>query len=73
MKWTGGLTLEEISNRNIQRIINWHKWFAWYPVTIGITLSGCKIKVWWEYVECRAIRAYYGKYYGWDWKYRELK
>jgi len=29
----------------------WHRWFAWYPIKIGITNDGHHIKLWLEYVE----------------------
>jgi len=54
---------------------NWHKWFAWYPITIGES-DGRKIKLWLEYVERRgnlqlcANPFCYQDYYIYKWEYR---
>ena len=72
MKWINGETW--LSKK--RRLENWHKWFAWFPVTVGYVVVDGKIrrvKVWWEHVERK------GKYYewlcdddGWTWEYREI-
>jgi hypothetical protein len=40
MKWINGYTFEAKQVRKEQ----WHKWFAWYPVTVGITSEGRQIR-----------------------------
>jgi hypothetical protein len=62
-----GPTFEE----KVRRKEKWHLWFAWYPVTVGITDQQREIRIWWSEVECK------GTYYGgfdafWDWEYREI-
>ena len=69
MKWIGGKTEKEKINYNS----NWHKCFAWYPVTIN-EIEGRKIKIWLEYVlrkltnlDDDGIMTYY------HWEYKEIK
>ena len=73
MEWVNGLTYEA----KIARKEQWHKWFAWYPVTIEI-VGNIKTeqrhrKAWWQVVERK------GKFHpGWhcdDWwtyEYRSI-
>jgi hypothetical protein len=54
MTWIGGETRE--SKRS--RLIEWHKWFAWYPVKLLDTIidkdgKERHQKVWFCYVEMR--------------------
>lgn len=55
MKWINGETIES-QNR---RLAKWHKWFAWYPVKIGVVAINGRIrnvKYWLCYVERRIDR-----------------
>lgn len=45
MKWDCGETRAE----RYERLSEWHRWFAWYPVRVGS--HDCR---WLEYVERRA-------------------
>lgn len=67
MKWINGLTAyAKVDHRE-----NWHQWFAWYPVCVGITPDRHKIKVWWESVERRGtFHVGYEDCY-WTYDYRE--
>jgi hypothetical protein len=47
MEWINGLTSE--ARRALKE--RWHKWFAWYPITIEINNESHKVKLWLEYVE----------------------
>lgn len=38
----------------------WHKWFAWYPVTVSITPDKDRIRVWGQYV-CRCGKVRWGE------------
>lgn len=37
----------------------WHKWFAWYPITVGQTSDSygrvCEYRVWLEFIERREV------------------
>ena len=46
MRFLGMMTREERSRKRKE----WHQWFAWYPVTIGVQ-DGRTLKIWWEWVE----------------------
>jgi len=40
---------------------NWHKWFAWYPVKVGVIGNGENqryIRIWLEYVERNGVPGY---------------
>ena len=52
---------------------SWHKWFAWYPVTISRTPDGDERKVWLQSV-LRCGISYYNLVTGWhwSWKYKEM-
>jgi|WetSurMetagenome_2_1015567.scaffolds.fasta_scaffold1619890_1 hypothetical protein len=53
MKWIDGLTDYEKQRRRMAKLdkkAEWHRWFAWYPVTVG-SVKKHKIKVWLDYVE----------------------
>jgi hypothetical protein len=45
MIWIGGKTYELKEKKRIDRLTNWHKWFAWHPVTVEI-VNGRKRKAW---------------------------
>jgi hypothetical protein len=49
MRWTDGLTREEMERRKKQ----WHRWFAWYPVRLDDSPDGHKVYRWLETVERR--------------------
>jgi hypothetical protein len=51
MRWISDYTIREKHKRKKKQLETWHKWFAWYPVVVGITKDNRKIKIWWEYVE----------------------
>jgi hypothetical protein len=73
MKWINGLTSDAKWKIKKNRLENWHKWFAWYPVTIEITEDGHKVKVWWEKL-WRIGTFHPGCDYGyWTWEYKERK
>lgn len=58
MKFNCGRSWEE----KAEAIMKWHRWFAWFPVTVGS--KDCR---WLEYVERRAFLL-------WDevvWEYRK--
>ncbi|CAB4140860.1 hypothetical protein UFOVP395_195 [uncultured Caudovirales phage] len=40
---------------NRRDIDGWHRWFAWYPVTIKDTDLGTVETVWFEKIERRAL------------------
>ncbi|MGB4188501.1 MAG: hypothetical protein WBJ58_00880 [Syntrophales bacterium] len=46
MKWVNG----ETDEHKRERLAQWHRWFAWYPVTLKIE-DGHRIKIWLEWVE----------------------
>jgi len=72
MKWINGYTWQERCRLKYTRKSEWHKWFAWYPVTIKLTEEKRKVKIWLETIERK------GDYYSdiassfWSWEYREL-
>lgn len=68
MKWTNGYSAEEKYNRKS----NWHKYFAWFPVVVGLTSDNREIKVWWEWVE-RKGEITYATFPDWYFYYREIK
>jgi hypothetical protein len=41
VKWTNGYTWEEEKRRKSE----WHKWFAWFPVVVGLNTEQREIKV----------------------------
>ncbi len=65
MKWKNGLTEEEKINRKQE----WHKWFAWYPVTVRVTEDKHKIKCWLETVQRKGCLYGFGT---WSWEYKEI-
>ncbi len=42
---------------NRRDIDGWHRWFAWYPVTMKVTALGIVETVWMETIERRATRS----------------
>lgn len=57
-------------NDKLKWLHEWHRWFAWYPVTIG------KDRVWLETVEriCIEIPTPDGPFVcAYDWQYRNCK
>lgn len=48
----------------------WHRWFAWYPVTVKeFDPEGVAIRCWLETVwRCGKVRAFRGGYF-WEYKY----
>ncbi len=65
MKWKNGLTEEE----KIDRKQKWHKWFAWYPVTVRVTEDKHKIRCWLENVQRKGYLYGFGT---WSWEYKEM-
>lgn len=68
MKWIDGYT-RQVQRRRKQE---WHKWFAWFPVTIDFTSEGRQIKVWLQYVMRKGV------VYGFDdeycqYEYKEIE
>jgi len=41
----------------------WHRWFAWYPITICHCKTCEEITIWWEYVARKKIMGNYFPYY----------
>lgn len=68
MRWINGLEHKE----KIRRRENWHRWFAWFPVTVGHTEDRHKIKVWLETVERKGNLTCSILDYCWIFKYREV-
>ena len=69
MKWKAGKTYAT----KIEYYTSWHKWFAWYPITI-FERNGRKVKLWLEYIERKGRICmggiYESNYY--EWEYREI-
>jgi len=87
MKWVNGLTKErrlEFWNERIsakaEKRKKWARWFAWRPVTVGMTSDQHKIKIWLQYVERSADlwKAPWDEVFTnhpeitWHWYYREI-
>lgn len=66
MIWVNGYTRVE----KIRLKGQWHKWFAWFPVTVGLTNEQRKIKVWLQYVERKGEYNAYYKPWCWCWEYQ---
>lgn len=50
----------------------WHRWFAWHPVTTEWELEGAVYRskwIWWEWV----YRRFYNSWGGLDWEYKLYK
>ncbi len=76
MKYIDGLTYKGRQRENRKERTpktEWHKWFAWYPVTIGETDDGNrKVNVWWQYVYRKGTFIVGFDYGGWwAWEYKE--
>ena len=78
MEWINGLTNQEkrrLYEEGINKMKEWHRWFAWHPVTIG-TKGVRKIKAWFCWVEKRGRQAEWmdetGCYWRWKWEYRRI-
>lgn len=78
MKWINGLTYErkqEIKTKKREKFGVWHKWFAWYPVIVGINNESRQIKVWLEATERRGIlhaprSPWIYQYWIWEYRYK---
>lgn len=71
MKWVNGETYQS----KIERHYQWHRWFAWYPITIGEITIGVKTrktKVWLQYVMRRDNRAFHMTYGFPEIEYKEV-
>ena len=83
MEWVDGLTeefKERIRNKKAEKIIEkgkiWKRWFAWYPVTIGVNeVRNRKIKIWLEFIERRKNYHFEDLYCSslWNYQYRKIK
>jgi hypothetical protein len=71
MKWINGLDKDE----KISRKQEWHRWFAWFPVTVDLTNDGHKIKIWLGYVERKGVYNHYRPLFDdfYTYEYREVK
>jgi len=59
-------------NKN-QEKERWHRYFAWYPVTVYKYPDGSRKKIWLETVErCGAYNCDWPDCC-WEWEYREIK
>lgn len=69
MKWVSSITKEHKDNMKK----TWHRWFAWYPVTIAVNLHNRKVKVWLEWVERKGrINYASASFPDWYFEYREI-
>lgn len=51
----------------------WHKWFAWFPVAVGVTPDGDFKKVWLQTVmRCGTLHHWYDGP-EWEWAYKTLE
>jgi hypothetical protein len=50
MRWTGGLNEVYAYNKEKARLQQWHKWFAWRPVVVDITIDNKNVYAWMEIV-----------------------
>lgn len=48
----------------------WHRWFAWFPVTVHEYANGCKRKVWWQYVMRKGTLTCSMDGDWWKWEYK---
>ena len=73
MKWISGHTILE----KIEQKKQWHRWFAWHPVVIGINEDNREVKVWLEYVlrkgEPRFLEPKAEGILSYDWTYKEME
>lgn len=54
---------------------HWHRWFAWYPVTLKVYPYGSKKKVWLQTILRKGIGTHQdldGKVTTWHFEYKEL-
>ncbi len=61
MKFNCGHTKEV----RVNALHNWHRWFAWWPVRVGI--KECR---WLEFVERKGKQKMHGYDMLWSWEYR---
>jgi len=70
MKWITKNTIQYKHNTKL----NWHKWFAWFPVTVKQYADGSAKKVWLEYVMRKGdMYDTHGWIIKWDYVYREIE
>jgi len=73
MKWITKNTIQYKQNMKL----NWHKWFAWFPVTVKQYADGSVKKVWLEYVMRKGFTEVTGGAYGWEknwyYQYKEIE
>lgn len=68
MKWIDGYTCDE----KIRRREEWHHWFAWFPVCVGINEEKRKIMIWRETILRKGtFHIGWGDFY-WTYEYKEL-
>jgi len=67
MKWINGETWET----KVKRLSEWHPYFAWVPIVVGVTPEGRKIKIWLESVQRRGKYHFPSVYAFWSWEYKE--
>ena len=48
----------------------WHKYFAWFPVTVKKGYNGDEIRIWLQLIERKQKSDYHDDYY---WDYRKIK
>jgi hypothetical protein len=68
MKWVNGYTYEV----KIRRKEQWHKWFAWYPVTVEITSEGRQIKAWLQHIMRKGTHFGSSWEQWWTYEYKEI-
>jgi hypothetical protein len=76
MRWRDGLSNDEkrrLREERIRKKEEWHKWFAWFPVTVGIE-GKHKVKVWLSFVQRRGKCFYHRDgIYNWVFDYKETQ
>lgn len=45
--------------KGLRRTAQWHRWFAWRPVTVWAGSSPIHVWVWWQWIE-RKVVAHHG-------------
>jgi hypothetical protein len=66
MRWN----IETITEQN-QRLSNWHRWFAWYPVPVKNEQTNRTQLVWLETVQRKGrVINKIGTQYYWEWSFK---
>ena len=49
--------------RWISKKHNWHRWFAWWPITITNQATNADTTIWWEHIARKEIMGHDQPYY----------